>query len=123
VNTLSHALTEVKTEHAVTEPAGAARLAPFMTAIPVTDIWIAETVTLEDVASAARADVVQDGHKLVLRQTTGDAPLAFRHKVDDAGPPTRSGSSSTCAGTRGEAASKQTACARRSSAFEQAPPQ
>ena len=39
-----------KIDHAVTGPAGAARLAPFITSIPVTDIWITETVVLADAA-------------------------------------------------------------------------
>lgn len=81
--TLSRALTEGKIDHAVTGPAGAARLAPFVTAIPITDVWITDTVALKDAADAGRADEVQEGHNVVLRQTTGDAPLAFRKKVDD----------------------------------------
>ena len=81
--TLSRALTEAKIEHAVTGPAGAARLAPFITAIPVTDIWVADTVPLKDVATAAHADVVQEGQNIVLRQAPGDAPLVFRAKVND----------------------------------------
>lgn len=81
--TLSRALAEANIEHAVTGPAGAARLAPFITAIPVTDIWIADTVALADVAAAIRADVVQEGHNIILRQATGDGPLAFRTKVDE----------------------------------------
>ena len=81
--TLSRLLAEGKIEHAVTGPAGAARLAPFITAIPVTDIWIADTVALDDVAAVTRADVVHEGHNIVLRQAVGDAPLAFRRKVDD----------------------------------------
>ena len=82
-HTLSRALTEAKIEHAVTGPAGAARLAPFITAIPVTDIWVMETVPLQDVAAAAHAEVVQEGQNIMLRQAPGDAPLAFRTKVDD----------------------------------------
>src|SRR5439155_4530495 len=58
-------------------------LAPFITAIPVTDIWVTDTVSLNDVAAAAHADVVQEGHNIALRQAPGDAPLAFRTKVDD----------------------------------------
>jgi len=81
--TLSRSLTEAKIEHAVTGPAGAARLAPFITAIPVTDIWVTDTVPLNDVVVAAHAEVVQDGHNIVLRQVAGDAPLEFRTKVDD----------------------------------------
>jgi len=81
--TLSRALAEAKIEHAVTGSAGAARLAPFITAIPVTDIWIADTVALVDIAAAVRADVVHEGHNIILRQATGDGPLAFRTNVDD----------------------------------------
>jgi hypothetical protein len=81
--TLSRALREADVEHAVTGAAGAARLAPFITAIPITDIWIAETVRLDDVAAAAGADAVKDGHNILLRQATGDAPLVFRQKVED----------------------------------------
>jgi hypothetical protein len=81
--TLSRALTQAKIEHVITGPAGAARIAPFVTAIPVTDIWVKDTVPLKDVAAAAQADVVQEGQNIVLRQAPGDAPLAFRTKVDD----------------------------------------
>jgi hypothetical protein len=80
---LSRVLTEAKIEHAVTGPAAALRLAPFITAIPITDIWVAETVSLNDVAKAANAEVVQEGHNVLIRQVAGDAPLAFRTKVDD----------------------------------------
>jgi hypothetical protein len=81
--TLSRLIAEAKIEHAVTGPAGAARLASFITTIPVTDIWISDTVALSDVAKAARADVVPEGHNIVLRQAAGDTPLAFRRKIDD----------------------------------------
>jgi hypothetical protein len=70
-------------EHAVTGAAGAARLAPFVTAIPVIDIWVGETVGLDAVTAATLADAVKDGHNIVFRQTARDAPLVFRQKVDD----------------------------------------
>lgn len=80
--TLSRLLAEAKIEHAITGPAGAALHAPFITAIPVNDVWIADTLALDDVAAAVRADVVEEGHNIVLRQAAGDAPLAFRQRVD-----------------------------------------
>ncbi len=80
--TLSQALTEANIEHAVTGAAGAARLAPFVTAILVTEIWVAESVGLEDVAAAADSEAVDEGHNVLLRQTTGDGPLAFRQEVE-----------------------------------------
>jgi hypothetical protein len=81
--TLSRTLTDANIKHAVTGAAAAALLAPFITAIPVTDIWIAETVRLDDAAAAAGADAVDDGHNILLRQARGDAPLAFHQKVKD----------------------------------------
>ena len=80
--TLSKALDGVNIEHTVTGPAGAAQLAPFITAIPVTDVWIAETTPLEDAAAATGANIVNEGQNIVLRQAVGDEPLVFREKVD-----------------------------------------
>ena len=70
-------------EHAVTGAAGAAHLAPFITAIPVTDIWVTETTPLDDAVTAVGAEEVTEGHNLVLRQAVGDEALAFRQRVDD----------------------------------------
>lgn len=81
--TLSRALTEASIEHAVTGAAGAARLAPFITAIPVAEVWIAETVRTDDVLAAIGAEAVNDGHNILLRQAKDDTPLAFRQKVED----------------------------------------
>jgi hypothetical protein len=79
---LSKALDGANIEHAVTGPAGVAQLAPFITAIPVTDVWIAETTPLEDAAAAAGADIVNEGQNTILRQAVGDGPLVYREKVD-----------------------------------------
>lgn len=80
--TLSRLLAEARIEHAISGSAGAAMHAPFITAIPVTDVWIADTLALDDVAAAVRADVVEEGHNIVMRQAVGDAPLAFHQRVD-----------------------------------------
>ncbi|MGH3305094.1 MAG: hypothetical protein ACRDOK_26190 [Streptosporangiaceae bacterium] len=79
--TFSRALDAAGIEHAVTGPAGAARLAPFITAISVTDIWVTETTALDQAAAAAGADVVTEGHNILLRQAVGDEPLVFRENV------------------------------------------
>jgi len=50
---LSHALTDAGVEHAVTGAAAAAALAPFVTAIPVMELWVSETVALQEAALAA----------------------------------------------------------------------
>jgi hypothetical protein len=79
----SKALDGANIEHAVTGPAGAAQLAPFITAIPVSDVWIAETTPLEVAAAAAGADIVNEGQNIILRRAVGDGPLVYREKVDD----------------------------------------
>ena len=79
---LSDLLTEAKIDHAVTGAAGAAPLAPFATSIPVIDIWITDTVALADAAEAVGAEIVDEGHNVLLRQATGDAPLVFRTMVE-----------------------------------------
>jgi hypothetical protein len=80
---LSHALTDAGVEHAVTGAAAAAALAPFVTAIPVMELWVSETVALQEAALAAGAEVVEEGHNVVFAQARDDVPLVYRRKVDD----------------------------------------
>lgn len=79
---LSDQLTDAGCDHAVTGPAAAARLAPFVTSIPVVDIWITEATDLDFAVQAVGAESVLDGHNILLRQEPGDAPLAFRSSVE-----------------------------------------
>ncbi|OCB60580.1 hypothetical protein A9X02_06195 [Mycobacterium malmoense] len=65
----------------MTGPAGAARLAPFITSIPVTDIWITETVVLADAVEAVGAEIVDEGHNILLKQAADDTPLVFHTTV------------------------------------------
>ena len=76
-------LGKAKISHAVTGAAGAARLAPFITSIPVTDIWITETVDLADAAEAVGAEIVDEGHNILLKQAAADTPLVFRTTVEE----------------------------------------
>jgi len=79
---LSDQLTDAGFDHAVTGPAGAARLAPFVTSIPVVDIWITEAVDLDLAVETVGAEPVVEGHNILLRQEPADAPLAFRSTVE-----------------------------------------
>jgi hypothetical protein len=63
---------------ALTGAAAAARVAPSITAVPVTDIWVSDRVGIEEAVDACGAERVEGGHNLVLAQARGDAPLAFR---------------------------------------------
>ena len=69
-------------DHAVTGAAAAARIAPFVTAVPVAEIWIDSVASLEDAAAATGAEVAETGHNLAFVQANGDEPLAFRREVD-----------------------------------------
>jgi hypothetical protein len=71
-------------EHAVTGAAAAARIAPFVTAVPVTEVWLGSVGSPEAAAAATEAELVDTGHNLVFVQANGDEPLAFRLTVDGA---------------------------------------
>lgn len=78
----SRALTKSEIDHAISGPTAAQRLAPFVTSVPVTDIWITQDVGLEAAASAVGAEPVDTGHNLILAHAEGDGPLAF-HTAHD----------------------------------------
>jgi hypothetical protein len=70
-------------DYAVTGAAAATRVAPFISAVPVAEIWIGSVAAPDDVVAAAGSEVVESGHNLVFAQTDGDAPLAFRREVEE----------------------------------------
>jgi hypothetical protein len=69
-------------DYALTGAAAATLVAPFITAVPVADVWITARAAREELANATRADLVTDGHNVVFLQAKDDAPLAFREKRD-----------------------------------------
>lgn len=68
-------------EYALTGAAGANLIAPFVTAIPVVDVWVAAEAAPERLCDAARADRVTDGQNVVFLQAKGDTPLVFRKEI------------------------------------------
>jgi hypothetical protein len=68
--------------YAVTRAAAAMTLAPFVTSVPTVDVWIDSAMTPKTVAEALDAELVDTGSNLVLTQTPGDVPLAFRREHD-----------------------------------------
>jgi hypothetical protein len=79
---VSEALDAAGVGHAVTGAAAAALVAPFVTAVPVTEVWVDAVVSLDDAVVAAGAEVVDSGANLVLVQGNGDEPLAFRRQEE-----------------------------------------
>lgn len=75
-------LARANIDYAITGAAAATRLAPFLTAVPVVDIWVAARVGAQQLAEATPADLVTDGHNVAFLQARDDGPLAFRENRD-----------------------------------------
>jgi hypothetical protein len=70
-------------EYALTGAAAASAIAPFVTAIPIVEVWVMERVAPEELYKGAQADSVTEGSNVVFLQVKGDAPLALREKTKD----------------------------------------
>lgn len=76
------ALDHAGIDYALTGSYVAAQQAPYITAVPVVDVWISNAIPLEDALRALDAEPVETGHNVMLRQVDGDAPLAFHRNVE-----------------------------------------
>lgn len=65
-------------EYALTGAAAASLVAPFITAVPVTEVWVMATAATADLVDAVGAESVADGHNVVFLQARDDTPLTFR---------------------------------------------
>lgn len=81
VNELGASLQRAEIDYALTGAAGATLVAPFITAVPVAEVWVEAIAAPEDLYDAARADPVDEGQNVVFLQAKDDAPLAFREQV------------------------------------------
>ncbi len=70
-------------DYALTGAAGASLVAPFVTAIPVVDVWVAATAAPEELHDDAATDPVNEGQNVVFLQAKDDTPLAFREETND----------------------------------------
>lgn len=68
-------------DYALTGAAGANLLAPFVTAVPVVEVWAAATAAGEELLRGAGADPVTQGQNVVFLQEKDDLPLAFREQT------------------------------------------
>ena len=57
-------------------------IAPFVTAVPVAEVWITATAGREHLLEAAGADAVADGQNVVFLQAKDDTPLVFREQAE-----------------------------------------
>jgi hypothetical protein len=70
-------------DYAMTGSGAASIVAPFITAVPVVEVWAEVTAAPDDLASAAQMERVTDGPNVAFLQLKDDGPLAFREKADD----------------------------------------
>lgn len=82
VKQLGTRLAEGHIEYAVTGAGAASLVAPFVTAVPVVEVWTTAHVAEEQLHEAVRAERVSEGENVVFLQARDDAPLAFREKRD-----------------------------------------
>jgi hypothetical protein len=64
--------------YALTGAAAASLVAPFVTAVPVVEVWVTATAAPEELYDASGAGRVSDGQNVDFLQAKDDTPLAFR---------------------------------------------
>jgi hypothetical protein len=70
-------------DYALTGAGAASLVVPFITAVPVAEVWVTATAAPDELCDGAHADLVMDGQNVVFLQAKNDTPLAFREKKDD----------------------------------------
>lgn len=70
-------------EYAVTGAAAASLVAPFVTAIPITELWVTTKKAREELCDGAQAKPVTSGANVVFLQAKGDTPLVLREKTKE----------------------------------------
>jgi CBS domain-containing protein len=83
IRRLAGNLEHAEIEYALTGSAGASLVAPFVTAIPVVELWVRSTASPEELHAGAGTQPVTDGQNVVFLQTRYDGPRAYRERTDD----------------------------------------
>lgn len=77
---VAKALEQAEIDHATTGAAAANLLAPFVTAIPVIELWVTALATFDALGQSIGFEQVSDGANVALLQQKDDTPLAFRER-------------------------------------------
>lgn len=80
---LAERLSDAGVEYALTGAAAAAVVAPFATAIPTTEVWLAGDLDTASVVEAVNVDVVDSGANVVFLRARDGNPLYEKQQVDD----------------------------------------
>ena len=78
IGSLCDGLEAAAIDYALTGSAAAVRIAPFISNVPVAEVWLASAVAAGDVCAQIGATPVESGPNVVLLQERDDGPLAFR---------------------------------------------
>ncbi|HET9896603.1 MAG TPA: hypothetical protein VFQ44_16870 [Streptosporangiaceae bacterium] len=69
-------------DYALTGAAAASIVAPFATAVPVTELWVTARAAPAMLAELAGGEPADSGYNVTLWQARDDTPLVFRDHVD-----------------------------------------
>lgn len=83
IRALGDRLGSSRIDYALTGAAAGSLVAPFITTVPVVEVWVQATAAAEQFCTAVGAETVADGHNLVFLQGRDDTPLAFREQSSD----------------------------------------
>lgn len=78
IDILCEGLETAVVDYALTGAAAAARIAPFVTSVPVAEVWLSSRTATSELCEQLGATPVESGPNVVLLQERDDAPLAFR---------------------------------------------
>ncbi len=81
IQTVADNLGRAGVDYAMTGAAAASLVAPFITAVPVADVWVKATADPRKLCNATGGELVTGGQNVVFLQAKDDTPLAFRQKV------------------------------------------
>lgn len=70
-------------DYAVTGAAAASLVAPFVTAIPVVEIWVTNTAARTELFSKTGVEPVANGQNVVFLQGKDDAAIKFRQRAEE----------------------------------------
>jgi DNA-binding transcriptional regulator YhcF (GntR family) len=81
INKLGANLSRRGIDYALTGAAAASLVAPFITSLPVVDVWVEAAAAPEVLYDGAQADPVTTGQNVVFLQAKDNTPLAFREEA------------------------------------------
>ena len=83
IRSTAEGLARQQLSYALTGAAAAHLVAPFVSALPVAEFWLSAESDPKSAAAGIGAEVVEDGHNIVLQRAKTDHALAFRREKSD----------------------------------------